>query len=148
MHVSDEELADAVLRASRVLVAVAARSLADVDDGITLPQYRALVVLVHRGALRPTELARALAVHPSTVTRLCDRLVAKGLGHRSRAPSSRREILIALTTKGHRLVEQATVRRRDEIAAIIAKIPACEREATARALQSLGNAAAEPVETV
>ena len=134
-----------MLRASRVLVAVAARSLAEVDDGITLPQYRALVVLAHRGPLRPTELAEALTVHPSSVTRLCDRLVAKGFGHRGPAPSSRREILISLTPNGRRLVDRATARRRDEIAEIIAKIPPREREATARALQSLGDAAAEPV---
>jgi len=146
MHVSDEELAGAVLRASRVFVAVAARSAAQVDGGITLPQYRALVVLASRGPLRPTELAEALAVHPSTVTRLCDRLVAKRLGHRSQAPWSRREILIRLTPKGRRLVDQATARRRDGIAEIIAKIPAREREAMARALHSLGEAASEPVE--
>src|SRR5581483_6644937 len=40
-----DDVVDAVLRASRVLVSVAARSLAGVSDTVTLPQYRALVVL-------------------------------------------------------------------------------------------------------
>src|SRR4029077_10764902 len=75
MQATAEQVADAVLRASRVLVSVAARSLAGVDHDVPLPQYRALVVLASRGPQRPTELAEALAVHPSTVTRLCDRLV-------------------------------------------------------------------------
>jgi hypothetical protein len=35
---------DAVISASRVLVAVAARSLSDIADEVTLPQYRTLVV--------------------------------------------------------------------------------------------------------
>ena len=45
------EIVDAVLRASRVLVAVAARSLVGVDREVTVPQFRALVVLASRGAL-------------------------------------------------------------------------------------------------
>ncbi|MFC7655431.1 hypothetical protein ACFQV8_01700 [Pseudonocardia benzenivorans] len=40
-----DELVDAVMTASRVLVAVAARSLAAVDEDVTIAQYRALVVL-------------------------------------------------------------------------------------------------------
>jgi len=46
---------DTVLAASRALVAVAARSLAAAGDEVTLPQYRALVVLAARGPRgRPT----------------------------------------------------------------------------------------------
>ena len=83
MQSSSEQVVDAVLRASRVLVSVAVRSLAAADHDVTLPQYRALVVLASRGPQRPTELAEALAVHPSTITRLCDRLVDQA----ARAPS-------------------------------------------------------------
>ena len=41
---------DAVLRASRALVGVAARSLAEVEDTVILPQFRALVVLASANA--------------------------------------------------------------------------------------------------
>jgi hypothetical protein len=44
-------LVDAVLGASRALVAVAARSLAGVDGDVTLAQYRVLVELAARGPL-------------------------------------------------------------------------------------------------
>jgi DNA-binding MarR family transcriptional regulator len=144
--VSDEEVVDAVLRASRVLVAIAVRSLAAVDHDVTLPQYRALIVLASRGPQRPTELAEALAVHPSTITRLCDRLVAKRLVHRSESPGSRREVTIRLTPKGRRLVDAVTARRRDEIATVAAKIPARQRAATVHALHALGDAADEPTD--
>jgi len=59
------DLTDAVLTASRVLVGVAARSLADHENEVSLQQYRALVVLASRGAQRPVDLAEALGVDPS-----------------------------------------------------------------------------------
>ncbi len=87
---------DAVLLASRALVGVAARSLAEVEDEVTLPQFRALVVLAsHERNLG--ELAEALDVHPSSATRLCTRLEAKGLITRRPATQSRRELLVSLT---------------------------------------------------
>lgn len=146
VQVSDDEVVDAVLRASRVLVAVAAQSLSAVDHEVTLAQYRALVVLASRGPQRPTELAEALAVHPSTVTRLCDRLAGKRLVHRGESPANRREVSIRLTPKGRRLVDQVTDRRREEIAAIVSNIPASERRATVHALHALGEAAGEPAD--
>jgi DNA-binding MarR family transcriptional regulator len=128
------------------LVSVAARSLAAVDHEVTLPQYRALVVLASRGPQRPTELAEALDVHPSTITRLCDRLVAKRLVHRGAAPANRREVSIRLTPNGGRLVDAVTVRRRAEIATIAADIPARERATMVHALHALGQAAGEPAD--
>jgi DNA-binding MarR family transcriptional regulator len=144
VQVSDDELVEAVLQASRVLVAVAARSLATVDHDVTLPQYRALVVLASRGPQRPSELAEALAVHPSTITRLCDRLAAKRLVRRRESAVSRREVSIELAAKGRRLVDAVTERRRIEIATIVANIPIRERAATVQALHALGDAASEP----
>ncbi len=146
MHVPDDEVVSAVLRASRVLVAVAVRSLAAVDDDVTLPQYRALVVLASRGPQRPSTLAQALGVHPSTATRLCDRLVAKRLVRRSESAVSRREVSIELAPKGRRLVDAVTDRRRAEIAQIVSNVPDSERAATVRALHALGEAAAEPTD--
>ena len=52
-----EALTDVVLVASRALIAVASRSIAAVDDKVTLPQFRALVVLdVNDGSCRVGEL--------------------------------------------------------------------------------------------
>ena len=53
---ADDELVDTVLAASRALVAVAARSLAAAGDEVTLPQYRALVVLAAQGPQGTAEL--------------------------------------------------------------------------------------------
>ena len=74
-----DSMVDAVLTASRVLVAIAARSLADAGEQVTLTQYRALVVLASRGPQSMAALAEAVAVTPPTASRLCERLVRKGL---------------------------------------------------------------------
>ena len=146
MQSSPEQVVDAVLRASRVLVSVAVRSLAAADHDVTLPQYRALVVLASRGPQRPSALAEALAVHPSTITRLCDRLVAKRLVRRAESATNRREVSIRLTPAGRRLVDAVTERRRAEIADIVARIPAGERATMVHALHALGEAAGEPAD--
>src|SRR3954463_2477740 len=75
---SFDEITDAVVAASRVLVAVAARSLSAVNTDVTLPQYRTLVVLASRGPQPLGYLAEQLDVSPSTATRMCDRLLRKG----------------------------------------------------------------------
>ncbi|MGH9046158.1 MAG: MarR family winged helix-turn-helix transcriptional regulator, partial [Acidimicrobiales bacterium] len=87
-----EDLTESVLTASRVLVAVAALSLADHEAEVSLQQYRALIVLASRGTQRLVDLAEALGIDPSTSTRLCDRLVAKRLLSRRRQADDRREV--------------------------------------------------------
>src|SRR6187455_849630 len=103
---------EAVLVASRALVGVAARSLAETEDAVTLVQYRALVLLAARGEMNVGALADALALHQSTVTRLCDRLVKRGLVERGVSPQSRREVFVSLTRAGHTLLESVTAKRR------------------------------------
>jgi DNA-binding MarR family transcriptional regulator len=137
------ELTDAVLTASRVLVAVAARSLADHGAEVSLHQYRALVVLASRGPLRPVDLAEALGVDPSTVTRLCDRLSDKRLISRRRQGGDRREVQLDLSARGRELIEAVTARRRKEISRILSAVPAPEREDLVLAFTAFGTAAGE-----
>ena len=76
---------DAVLTASRTLVAVSTPSLGAAAEHTTTAQYRMLVVLASRGSQRMTDLAAALDVAPSTAGRMTDRLVRKQLDRRHRA---------------------------------------------------------------
>jgi len=138
-------MVDAVLSASRVLVAVAARSLADLGEAedVTLTQYRSLVVLASRGPQGIASLADALGVTPPTASRLCDRLVRKGLVRRRADRSDRRQVRVALTETGRRLVDVVTERRRCEIAALLEAVPQDARHAVASGLQLLADAAGE-----
>lgn len=44
-----DALADSLLVASRLLLAISARSIAQVDETITFPQFRTLVILFNEG---------------------------------------------------------------------------------------------------
>jgi DNA-binding MarR family transcriptional regulator len=134
---------DAVLTASRSLVAVAARSLASIDPEVTLPQYRALVVLASHGPKHVGQLAEALGVHASTATRLCDRLVSKKLVRRAISRGNRRETTVSLTEGGRQIVDEVTAVRRVEIERIVGRIPAELREPTVTALAAFSEAAGE-----
>ena len=129
--------------ASRALVAVAARSLAAAADEVTLPQYRALVVLAASGPQGTADLAAALAVNPSTATRMCDRLVRKGLVRRHRQAGDRRTVRIALTPAGRDLVADVTKRRRAELVRLLGRLPQAQHEPVIAAFQAFAEAAGE-----
>jgi len=134
---------DAVLSASRVLVAVAARSLGDVAEEVTLTQYRTLVVLASRGPQSLASLADAIDVTPPTATRMCDRLVRKGLILRRHERGDRRLIRLSLADKGRTLVDAVTDRRRAEITELLTVIPRDQQTALVDSLQRLAAAAGE-----
>lgn len=139
-----DAVTDAVLLSSRALVAVASRSIAAVDESVTLPQFRALVVLDRAEAgLNVGELAHELRIQPSTATRLCDRLVRRRLARRKVNPLNRREVNMMLTAAGRDLVTEVTRRRRREIASIMAKVPVAQRMAIVDALTAFREAAGE-----
>lgn len=140
---ASDELVDAVLGASRALVAVAARSLATVADDVTLAQYRVLIELASRGPQRVADLATALTVDRSTATRMCDRLVRKRLVARRRATDDRRAVRISLTTSGAQLVTDVSHRRRAEIQKIVRRIPASQGALVVESLQEFSRAAGE-----
>ncbi|HEY2428969.1 MAG TPA: MarR family transcriptional regulator [Acidimicrobiales bacterium] len=141
----EADVTDAVLTASRVLVAVAARSLADMGD-VTLPQYRALVVLSSRGPQPVGALAEALAVNPSTATRLAERLVRHGLIRKDPSASDRREVVVSLTAEGRGLIAGVTARRRHEIARILRRVPLEQQARLVEALRMFADAAGEAPE--
>ena len=142
-QIDSEAIVDAVLSASRVLVAVAARSLGDVAEEVTLTQYRTLVVLASRGPQSLAELADAVDVTPPTATRMCDRLIKKGLIVRRHERGDRRLIRLTLAKDGRELVNAVTQRRRTEIAHLMEAIPLEQQAALVDSLQRLTAAAGE-----
>lgn len=144
MEVSDQAV-DLFLAASRALVGVSARSLADVDE-VTLPQFRALMVIATRQNATVSELAERLDIHSSTATRLCDRLVRKGLIRRVERNADRRETEIVLAGKGRRLVERVTARRRRDLAAIAQRMSPGQLRQAIAGLSAFAAAAGETPE--
>ena len=97
---------EATMLAARALVAISARSVTAVEDVVTPPQLRVLVMIASRGPLNLGAVARGLGVHPSNATRACDRLVSAGLVDRRDDPADRRNLQLQLTEDGRRLVDE------------------------------------------
>jgi DNA-binding MarR family transcriptional regulator len=142
----EESATELLVSASRALVAIAARSLGRVEDQVTLPQYRALVVLATRGALRPVDLAEVLDVTPSTGTRMCDRLVRKGLMERAHRESDRREVELRLSPAGRTLVNDVTARRRRDLRRVLSRISPDDQVRLIESLRIFTDAAGEASE--
>ena len=137
-------ITDALLTASRLLVAISAHSIAQVDETITFPQLRTLVILSNRGPVNLATLATLLGVQPSATGRMVDRLVSAGMIDRLPHPTSRRELLAALTKRGREVVAKVTANRRAEIARIVEQMPVAERHGLVRALTAFTAAGGEP----
>ena len=138
---SADATVEALLAASRALVAVSARSIAGTDH-VTLPQFRMLVVL-SQGTSNLSGLARSLDVAPSTAMRMVDRLVSAELVERMVPAENRREIRLSLTASGRAVVRRVTERRRRDLAAVVARLPEEELEGLARAMALFASAADE-----
>lgn len=126
---------DAVLGAANVLLRIAARSVLDVEEIVSTPQLRVLILIAGSGPQNLGEVAAELGVHPSNATRTCDRLVRSGLIRRSEDETDRRYIQLALTPMGADLVQHVLARRRSELSVILARMDAPDRDAVIGAFQ-------------
>ena len=141
-----EVVVDALMRASRALVTITARSLASVNTEVTLAQFRTLVVLSNQGPQPVGALAEHLDVHASTMTRMCNRLVARGLIDRAPSAADRREVVVTLSTKGATLVADVMERRRRDLHAVVSCMTPEERVVAIEALEKFARAAGETAE--
>jgi DNA-binding MarR family transcriptional regulator len=138
-----EAVTDAVLTASRLLVGVSARSIAAIDESLTIPQFRMLVVLYAFGPLKPSSAAEILHVNPSNATRMVHRLITANLVERRTNPEVRREALIELTEAGEQTVAQVTMQRHRHIADIVERMSERDRTYLVEALEAFNVAGGE-----
>lgn len=134
---------EAVMSAARVLVAVSAQSVAAVEDVVTLPQLRVLVMVASRTAPNLGAVANGLDVHPSNATRTVERLVSAGLLDRRDDPTDRRNLVLELTAKGRELVDQVMGQRRVAIAAILERMPPGRRRSLVPVMRAFAEAGGE-----
>jgi DNA-binding MarR family transcriptional regulator len=138
-----ERAVDAVLAASRALVAVAAQSIAAVDEIADVVEVRALVVVSQLGGASLRDLADGLGMHVSTASRLCDRLVGAGLLDRRDDPTDRRQLALRLTPRGRAVVNRVGNRRREIVGRIIAQLDEDECTRLSEALERFATAAGD-----
>jgi len=134
---STDAVSDAVMDATRALVGVAAQSIAEVSDEVSLAQLRVLVLLDAHDEMAMGDLAELLAVNPSTATRVCDVLEDKGYVVRAQDGENRRVVRVALTRGGRSLVQRTLRRRRKLLDAALGRMSADAQQRLARSLAEL-----------
>jgi DNA-binding MarR family transcriptional regulator len=136
-----ERLADALVEASRVLLAIAIRSVSAGSAEVTVVQHRVLVLLHSHGMLSVSAVADELGVDQSNASRHCSSLAALGLVTRTRATRDRRAVDVALTAAGRTQVQAVRAARRREIARLLSDLPDSDVREMTRAFDLFGRVA-------
>jgi DNA-binding MarR family transcriptional regulator len=118
-----------------------AQAMAGVEDVVSLPQFRVLVMASSEDSLNLRAVAAGLGVHRSNASRVCDRLVAGGLLDRRENADDRRQIVLTLTEDGRRLLDSVMRRRRAAIGEVLARLPADRRAGLMTGLDAFSAAA-------
>ena len=104
---------------------------------VSAPQLATLRVLLHDGAMPPSQIARQIMVNSSTMTGVIDRLEKKELVSRLRNDPDRRIIRVELTEAGRALAESAPPPIQVKIIKGMRKLEQTEREKIIRSLTKL-----------
>jgi len=98
---------------------------------LTLPQWRALVVISRVDALRVGDVAAAIGMSLPSTSRMVQRLERRGLVSTERDETDRRATLVRMTDHGRALRERVVACRRELMeAALNAHAPRLPRELT------------------
>ena len=138
-----ELLLDEAVFASRAFTAIAVRASSRVTDDVTVPQLRVLVELLSTGPQTLGLLGRQVGLQPPSTSRMCDRLVRKGLIDKRRSPDSGRELVLSITGAGADVVRRAMEERRTELRQALSALPVSERAAVRRSLGLVAEAIGE-----
>jgi MarR family 2-MHQ and catechol resistance regulon transcriptional repressor len=109
-------------------------------NGISVSQCYALAHIRDERSCTMGDLASALSLDLSTITRLADQLETKRLIQRTRAEHDRRVCHLNLTRQGSDLLGKIEEELVVEYRAVLTGIPAASREAVLDAIAGLGKA--------
>lgn len=104
---------------------------------LTAPQLICLRVVVDQGPMTATALAEQVYVSPSTIVGILDRLEARGLVERTRNKKDRREIYVATTPAGRKLVDEGPSPLQAGLSAGLGRLPELEQATIALSLQKV-----------
>lgn len=119
-----------------VAIEPAVESLLDVLDCARQPdppavppaQLRVLAIVARNGTTNVSRLAEALAIVPSSASRLCDRLEAAGMLRREPDPRDRREVRLLLTAPARQLLTAFRDRRRGRLIDVLERMSPTARQ--------------------
>ena len=97
------------------------------DLRLTPAQANTLVALEHLGEVTMNGLADEMLLHGTTMTRMVDSLVARGLVERLTDPRDRRVVRVRLTPAGSEAAGEVRRRRRESMAKAMQGLPESDR---------------------
>jgi DNA-binding MarR family transcriptional regulator len=136
-----ENLAEAMLGASRALLGIAMRGVDAVASEVTLAQHRVLLLLTDHAELTVTDVARLLDVNQSNASRHAARLAELGLVIRGKVQHDARAVALRLTASGRELVEAVREARLSQIRSVLSRMDLADATRTVEALRSFASAA-------
>ena len=109
------------------------------DDaaGLSAPRLSALSVVIYRGPISLTELAKAEGVTAPTMTRLVQALVRAGLVEKSVDASDNRAVLLRATPAGRATLDLARARRLAAIEELLSRLDPDDAAEVERAVSVL-----------
>jgi DNA-binding MarR family transcriptional regulator len=109
------------------------------DDaaGLSAPRLSALSVVIYRGPISLTELAKAESVTAPTMTRLVQALVRAGLVEKSVDASDNRAVLLRATDAGRQTLGLARARRLAAIEELLTRLNSDDATSVERAVSVL-----------
>jgi DNA-binding MarR family transcriptional regulator len=105
--------------------------------GLTPTQLAALATVEHSGPIRLGDLAAIEGIAPSTLTRLISALEDSGYVKRCADPTDARASTLAITPRGHEVLEQIRTETTLELARSLGQLSPAQRSALAAALPVL-----------
>ena len=120
---------------TRVLVGVATRAVEQLDDEVSLTQFRLLLALSELGPTPNAQVAARLGSVASSVTRLADSLEDAGYLVRRRERPNRSIVRLELTGSGRDLVRRVVSWREAELERLVGSLPVRSRRELARAAE-------------
>lgn len=132
----------ALERSLRGVIASLQRALEDVDPPLTPVQLWCLRELEVCGSATVKDLAEAIGVVPSTVSRNADRLIAAGLISRRTSHGDRRLVDLKMTRAGTRVLAEVFEARAQTIHGTVATMDSADRAAFRRGAEAFAAAKA------
>lgn len=107
------------------------------DQGLRVPEWRVLAILVEQDGAMITRLAKFALMEQSRLTRIIDQMIGKGFVQRAADEDDGRRVRIWLTVEGRRRAETLVGDARRHEADILSSLPKNEADRLKPALMSL-----------
>lgn len=120
MEQTDERILAGLDRLAVAAIGVTTVALAEHGRDLTLPQWRALVVISSSSGLRASDVASRIGMSRPSMSRLIRRLQRRGVIVADEDPSDRRATILRATPAGVAMRVATMARRRDLMAEALA----------------------------